>query len=80
MQTFNFSTEEINLMCIYNTKSKTVLLSELRESLSDVYEPEMREVFESTIEKLDAMTDEDFAGIGFFAAGEYYEGEEWWIA
>jgi primase-polymerase (primpol)-like protein len=66
-----FSAEEINLMCIYDTASRQNLLSDLRAGLADVYEPEMREVFESAIAKLEAMSDEDFSGIGFYVADEF---------
>ena len=76
MRTFMFSTEEINLMCIFNTDSREGLLSELLESLPDVYEPEMREIYDSVIEKLETLTADEFTEIGFYYADEYYEGEE----
>ena len=71
-----FSVEEMNLMCIYNIDSRQSLLADLREGLADVYEPEMREVFESAIAKLESISDEDYSGTGFTIADEYPDGEE----
>jgi len=71
-----FSVEEMNLMCIYNIDSRQSLLADLREGLADVYEHEMREVFESAIAKLENLSDEEFSEIGFYIADEYLDGEE----
>jgi len=71
MINFMFSAEEINLMCIFDTISKENLLNELRESLKNVYDPEMREIYNSSIEKLEKVSDEDFSEIGLYMADEY---------
>lgn len=76
MNHFLFSAEEINLMCIFDTSSKSNLLSELRESLNDVYDPDMRDIYESTIEKLEKISDGDFSEIGLYIADEFIDGEE----
>ena len=68
-----FSAEEINLMCIYDTSDRQSLLSDLRAGLADVYDPEMREVFESAIGKLERLSDDEFSEIGFYAADDYFE-------
>ena len=73
MINYIFSTEEINLMCIFDTSSKDNLLRELRESLNDVYDPEMREIYGSTIEKLEKISGGDFAEIGLHIADEFDE-------
>jgi hypothetical protein len=65
-----FSTEEINLMCIYDTSSRESLRNDLITALNDIYEPEMIEVFGSTLEKLDTITDDEFAEIGFYIADD----------
>lgn len=70
-----FSVEEINLMCIYDTSSCTALLSDLRTGLADVYEPEMREIFESAIIKLENISDAEFADIGFYIADDFLDTE-----
>ena len=80
MNIFMFSVEEMNLMCIFNINDKNALLTELRDSLRGVYEPDMREVYKSTIEKLAKMSDADFAEIGLYIADEYIDGEEYDIA
>ena len=59
----NFTNDEMNLMCIYDTGSRTGLmnaLSEMRKELS-TDEVELRELSDSTLNKLSAMSDEDFA-------------------
>ena len=59
----NFTNDEMNLMCIYGTGSRTGLmsvLSEMRKELSSD-EIELRELTDSTLNKLSAMSDEDFA-------------------
>ena len=77
MNNFIFSAEEINLMCIFDISSKTVLIKDLRKSLPDIYDPEMREIYESTIEKLEKISDEDFSNIGIYIADEFIDGEEY---
>lgn len=71
-----FSVEEINLMCIYDTTDKAALIAELRDSLTGVYDPDMREIYESTIEKLEKISDDDYADIGFHIADEYIDETE----
>ena len=59
----NFTFEETNLLCIYNTGSRTGLidaLTEMRGELSPE-ETELRELTDSVLTKLCAMTDEKFA-------------------
>ena len=59
----NFTFEEMNLMCIYNTGSRTGLidsLSEMRGELSPE-ETELLALTDSTLSKLRAMTDDEFA-------------------
>ena len=78
---FLFSAEEINLMCIFETGSKKNLLNILREALkNDIYDPEMREIYENTIEKLEKISEEDFSDIGIYIADEFIDGEEYEIA
>jgi len=71
-----FSVEEINLMCVYDTSNKPALTAELRGSLPDIYDPDMREIYESAIEKLEKISDDDFSEIGFYIADEYIEETE----
>ena len=57
-----FNNDEMNLMCIYDTGSRTGLinaLSEMRKELSED-EVELRMLTDSTLNKLSAMSDEDY--------------------
>ena len=57
-----FTNDEMNLMCIYDTGSRTGLinaLSEMRKEL-DVDEATLRELTDSVLNKLSAMPDEDY--------------------
>ena len=58
----DFFSDEMNLMCIYDTGNRTGLinaLSEMRKELS-ADEIELRELTDSVLNKLSAMTDEDY--------------------
>ena len=68
--TSRFTAEEMNLMCIFDTASREVLRNEIMDGLHYVEEAEMIGLFGSTLEKLDNLTDEEFAAIGFYAAEE----------
>lgn len=59
----DFTFDEINLMCIYNTGTRAGLMRELadmcRQLESD--ETELRELTDSVLHKLGGITDEQFA-------------------
>lgn len=58
----NFNNDEMNLMCIYDTGNRMGLiraLSEMRNELG-VDEVELRELTDSTLNKLSAMTDDEY--------------------
>ena len=59
----NFTFEEMNLMCIYNTGSRTGLIDSLREMRGELSpeETELRELTDSALCKLQTMTDDEFA-------------------
>ena len=64
----NFTFEEMNLLCIYNTGSRTGLidaLTEMRGELSPE-EIERREMTDSALGKLQAMSDAEFAELELF--------------
>ena len=66
MRTFTF--EETNLLCIYNTGSRTGLveaLTEMRGELSPE-ETELRELTDSALSKLKTMSDEKFAQLELY--------------
>jgi len=76
LKQFMFSQEEINLMCIFDTGNRENLIGELRDSLPDIFDPEMRDIYESTIEKLEKISDREFSEIGLYIAEEFTDGEE----
>ena len=71
-----FSAEEINLMSIFDTSDRDALRNDLITALHDVYEPEMIEVFSNVLEKLDTLTEDEFAEIGFYIADDELEAEQ----
>ena len=64
----NFTFEETNLLCIYNTGSRAGLieaLTEMRGELSPE-EVELRELTDSALGKLQAMSDAKFAELELY--------------
>lgn len=64
----NFLSDEMNLMCIYDTGNRTGLinaLSEMRKEL-DADEAALRELTDSVLNKLSAMSDEDYAKLELY--------------
>lgn len=64
----NFTYEEINLMCIYNPGSRTGLieaLTEMRGYLTPE-ETELRELTDSALMKLQAMSDAEFSQLELY--------------
>ena len=60
-----FTVEESNLMCIYNTGSRADLLSELIKMQSHlaVDETELLALTKTVMDKLSAMSDEEFENL-----------------
>lgn len=64
----DFTNDEMNLMCIYDTGSRTGLinaLSEMRKEL-DADEVALRELTDSVLNKLSAIPDEDYAKLELY--------------
>ena len=64
----NFTFEEMNLMCIYNTGSRTGLIDSLREMRDELApeETELRELTDSALGKLQVMRDAEFAELELY--------------
>jgi GTP-sensing pleiotropic transcriptional regulator CodY len=60
-----FNVEETNLMCIYNTGTRTGLISELNEMQTHLEqnEKELLELTRTVVGKLSNMSDEEFESI-----------------
>jgi hypothetical protein len=56
-----FTVEEENLICIFDTGSRAALIAALRGALPRFDEPEMREIAQTALRKLKAMSDAAFA-------------------
>lgn len=63
-----FTFEEMNLMCIYNTGSRAGLIESLNEMRGELSaeEIELMELTDSTLRKLQTMTDDEFAGLELY--------------
>ena len=64
----NFTNDELNLMCIYDTGTRTGLieaLTTMREQLEED-ETELIQMTDSTIRKLNAMSDADYETLELF--------------
>ena len=64
----DFTFDEMNLMCIYNTGTREGLMAELTEMRKELQpdETELRSLTDSTLEKLGRMSDEDFATLELY--------------
>ena len=64
----NFTFEETNLLCIYNTGSRTGLIAALTEMRGELSpeEAELRELTDKALGKLRAMSDAEFAELELF--------------
>ena len=58
-----FTFEEINLMCIYDTGTRQGLMDALKAMYSDLLpeEAELRQLTENVLARLDGMTDDEYA-------------------
>lgn len=64
----NFTNDEMNLMCIYDTGTRTGLIDAMSEMKKELVEEEneLREMTDSAIDKLKAMTDEEYGEMEFY--------------
>lgn len=72
-----FTIEESNLMCVYDTGTRTGLIAAL-EAMSGHLEPDETELLEltrSVTEKLSAMSDDEYAGLSETLIPDYEEQE-----
>ena len=69
----NFTHDEINLICIYNTGSRERLIAELTEMQSHLIpdETELIELTASALGKLGKMSDADFDSIADSFVAEF---------
>lgn len=74
-----FTTEEINLMCIFDTSSRMALLCDLADAIDDFdtgdpeSDEEMFKIALAVIDRLSQMSDEDFAALEFYPEYTNYD-------
>lgn len=58
-----FTIEEINLMCIYDTGTRQGLMDALKAMQGDLLpeEAELRQLTQNVLERLNGMTDDEYA-------------------
>jgi len=59
----NFTVEEENLMYIFDIRSRQALICSIREAMPDFEEPELCEIAENVLRKLNNMSDLEFAAL-----------------
>ena len=64
----NFTFEEVNLMCIYDTGSRIGLMDNLKDMRTHLEpdETELRNLTDSVLEKLGRMRDEEYDQMDLF--------------
>lgn len=73
-----FTVEEMNLMCIYDTGSKASLINGIVNGIDNADEPELLELMQNTVDKLKSLTEQEVLQISFspaFSLDEYEEQE-----
>ena len=60
-----FTVEETNLMCCFDTSSRSKLISEMKNLPLNDLDNEIAELLYKTVQKLEGMTDEEFDALYF---------------
>ena len=63
-----FTVEEINLICIFESRSRTKTISDIKEAIKLLDDEEMVELSNRVMAKLNDMSDVEFADLEFIAA------------
>ena len=72
----NFTVEEENLVCAFDVSSRNALTADIRATLPEFDEPEIRGIAENVLKILDDMTDAEFSELAFNPAYFNYDDEE----
>ena len=62
-----FTVEEVNLICIFESRSRTKVIQDISEVMKYLVDDEMIELSSKVIIKLKNMSDEDFSELKFVA-------------
>ena len=67
-----FTVEELNLIQAINHTCRRMAMFDIKNSIPNIEDHELKELCKKTLKKMSAMTDGDFAAIDF----TLYEGDE----
>ena len=63
-----FTVEEINLMCVFEGHDRKGMAADIRNVIKHIQDSDMAELAEQVLEKLESMSDEEFAQVALEAA------------
>ena len=63
-----FTVEEINLMCVFEGQDRMGMVADIENVIPHIQDSDMVELAEQVLEKLEAMSDEEFAQVALDAA------------
>ena len=63
-----FTVEEINLMCVFEWQDRTGMIADIKNVIPHIQVSDMVELSKQVLEKLEAMSDEEFAQVALEAA------------
>ena len=70
-----FTVEELNLIQAINHTCRRMAIFDIKTSIPNIGDHELKELCEKTLKKMSAMTDADFAAIDFTVYEEDEENE-----
>ena len=70
-----FTVEEMNLIQAMNHACRRMAIFDIKTSIPNIEDHELKEIGEKTLKKMSAMTDADFAAIDFAVYEEDEENE-----
>lgn len=60
-----FTVEEMSLIGVMNHKNRRLAIMDIRQCMPEIKDKELKTLSEKTLQKLSAMTDEEFASMDF---------------
>ncbi len=63
-----FTVEEINLMCVFEEQDRNGMIADIKNTIPHIQDSDMAELAGQVLEKLEAMSDAEFAEVALEAA------------
>ena len=63
-----FTVEEMNLMCVFEGQDRTSMIADIKNVIPHIQDSDMVELSKQVLEKLEAMSDEEFVEVALEAA------------